>query len=95
MKESLEKKYQENRITEEEKITYKKHLTIKKILLEVLYIFMVIFSFVKIRRISVFFYALGGGKVSFYTIAVVAYFVTLFIVILDNTITLIFILLNN
>ena len=39
MKESLEKKYQENRITEEEKITYKKHLTIKKLLLEVLYIF--------------------------------------------------------
>lgn len=94
MKETLEKKFQDGRITEEETKKYQKQILIKKILFEVLYIFMIIFSLVKVKRISVFFYALGGGKVNFYTSAVVMFFVTLALVLIDNTLELIYVLIN-
>jgi hypothetical protein len=80
MRESLEKKYQENRITEEEKPIFKKQILIKKFILEAIYLLMVIFSFVKMKRIGIFYNALGGGTFSFYTVAVFLYFIGLFAV---------------
>ena len=65
MKESLEKKFVEQTITEEELLEYKKSLWIKKGIISGIYLFMMIFSFIYIKRIGVFFNALGGGGFSF------------------------------
>ena len=77
MKESLEKKFVEQTITEEELGEYKKSLWIKKGIISGIYLFMMIFSFIYIKRIGVFFNALGGGGFSFYAVAIVIFYITL------------------
>lgn len=77
MKESLENKYLDKTITEEELGKYKKTLWMKKGILNGIYLFMMIFSFIYIKRIGVFFNALGGGGFSFYLVAIVIFYITL------------------
>lgn len=77
MKESLENKYLDKTITEEELGKYKKSLWMKKGILNGIYLFMMIFSFIYIKRIGVFFNALGGGGFSFYLVAIVIFYITL------------------
>ena len=77
MKESLENKYLDKTITEEELGKYKKSLWMKKGILSGIYLFMMIFSFIYIKRIGVFFNALGGGRFSFYLVAIVIFYITL------------------
>lgn len=77
MKESLENKYLDKTITEEELGKYKKSLWVKKGILSGIYLFMMIFSFIYIKRIGVFFNALGGGRFSFYLVAIVIFYITL------------------
>jgi signal peptidase I len=76
---SLEKKYLEKTITEEETAQYKKILWIRKGILLGLYFLMIILSFVWVRRVSIFFNVLGGGKFSFYAVAIVLFYLTLFL----------------
>ena len=79
MKESLEKKYIDKNITEEETALYKKSLWIKKGIIECVYLFMIIFSFIRIFRMSIFYDVLGGGRFSFYAVSIVIYYITLFL----------------
>lgn len=84
--ESLEKKYQNKTITEEELIKYRRIVLIKKILLESLYIFMIVFSLIRIKKNAVFYNVLGNGSFfSFYGIALVLFFITLYTVFVVNT----------
>ena len=95
MKESLEKKYQNNNITEEELKKYKEHMLIKKGLLEALYIAMIIFSLVRFSKNAVFYNVIGNGSFfSFYGIALFLFFLTLYGVFLYNTCILIYMLIK-
>lgn len=86
MIESLEKKYQNNTITEEETDKYRKIVLIKKIILETFYIFMIIFSFIRIKKNAIFYNVLGEGSFfSFYGIALVIFFITLYTVFFVNS----------
>lgn len=79
MKVTLEKKYLDKTITEEETAQYKKILWIKKGTIVGLYLLMILLSFIWVSRVSVFFNVLGGGKFSFYAVAIVLFYLTLFL----------------
>lgn len=86
MKESLDKKYQNNTISEEETNKYRRLVLIKKLILEAFYIFMIIFSLVRIQKNAIFYNVLGDGAFfSFYGIALVLFFVTLYSVFVFNS----------
>lgn len=86
MKESLEKKYTTKTISEEELSKYKKQIIIKKLILEVVYLTMIIVSFVRINKNAVFYNILGDGNFfSFYGIALALFFVTMYAMFLFNT----------
>ena len=95
MRETLEKKFTNNNITEEELNKYKKSILIKKILLEVLYIFMIIFSLIRANKNAIFYNVIGNGAFfSFYGIALFLFFLTLYGVFVYNTFILVYILIK-
>ena len=79
MKEKIEKKYLDKTITEEEMVKYKKNIWIKKSILVGLYLLMIILSFVWGKRASIFFNVLGEGSFSFYAVAIVIFYLTLWL----------------
>ena len=93
MRDSLEKRYQNRELSDDEIKKYKIQVIIKKLILEAVYIFMIVFSFVRINRNVVFYNILGEGNFfSFYGVALVIFFVTMYGMFLFNTSILLYIL---
>lgn len=93
MRDSLEKKYQNKELNEEEIAKYKRQVIIKKLILEAIYIAMIIISFVRIGKNAVFYNILGDGNFfSFYGIALVLFFVTMYAMFLFNTSILLYVM---
>ena len=92
MKVSLEKKFQNKEISEEDLNKYKKQVLIKKLVLEAIYILMIVISFVRIGKNAVFYNVLGDGNFfSFYGIALVLFFVTMYAMFFFNTSVLLYV----
>lgn len=93
MRDSLEKRYQNRELSDDEIKKYKIQVIIKKLILEAVYIFMIVFSFVRINKNAVFYSILGEGNFfSFYGVALVIFFVTMYGMFLFNTSVLLYIL---